>query len=348
MPSSSRCAEAPRPSRPAKEAKAWMARLSAYRVPSTWRSLFELAVTFGPFVVAWTLLAIAVHFDQLWLYALLLLPAGGLLVRLFMIQHDCGHGSFLRRRWSNDWIGRAIGIVTLTPYDHWRQAHAVHHATTGNLDQRGVGDIDTLTVREYRALPWRRRLLYRLYRNPLVMFGIGPFYMFVLQNRLPLGAMRKGWMPWVSTMATNAAIVAAAALLIWAMGLGPFLLVHLPVVALGATAGVWLFYVQHQYEGTLWDKGDDWNAHEAALHGSSHYDLPAILRWFTGNIGIHHVHHLSSRIPFYRLREVLRDHPELREVGRLTLWQSFRCVRLALWDEEKRRMVTFREAAASA
>lgn len=345
MISSSRCADAPRSGNPAQDARAWMQRLGGYRVPSTRRSLFELAVTFGPFALAWALLAIAVHLDQLWLYALLLLPAGGLLVRLFMIQHDCGHGSFLPRRWSNDWIGRVIGILTLTPYDHWRRAHAVHHATSGNLDQRGVGDIDTLTVREYRALPWRRRLLYRLYRNPLVMFGIGPFYLFVLQNRLPLGAMRKGWMPWVSTMATNAAIVAAAALLIRAIGLGPFLLVHLPVVALGATAGVWLFYVQHQYEGTLWDKGDDWNAHEAALHGSSHYDLPAILRWFTGNIGVHHVHHLSSRIPFYRLREVLRDHPELREVGRLTLWQSFRCVRLVLWDEEKRRMVTFREAA---
>lgn len=348
MTSSSRCTSAPRATSPAQEAKAWMQRLSSYRATNTWRSLFELAVTFGPFVIAWALLAVAVHFDQLWLYALLLLPAGGLLVRLFMIQHDCGHGSFLRRRWSNDWIGRAIGILTLTPYDHWRQAHAVHHATSGNLDQRGVGDIDTLTVREYWALSWRRRLLYRLYRNPLVMFGIGPFYMFVLQNRLPFGAMRKGWMPWVSTMATNAAIFVAAALLISAMGVGPFLLVHLPIVALGATAGVWLFYIQHQYEGTLWDKDDDWNAHEAALHGSSHYDLPAILRWFTGNIGIHHVHHLSSRIPFYRLREVLRDHPELRDVGRLTLWQSFRCVRLVLWDEEKRRMVTFREAAARA
>lgn len=348
MPSSSRRIDAARQNSPAQEAKAWMQRLSSYRVPSTWRSLFELAVTFGPFVLAWTLLAIAVHLDQLWLYALLLLPAGGLLVRLFMIQHDCGHGSFMRRRWGNDWVGRVIGVLTLTPYDHWRQAHAIHHATAGNLDRRGVGDVDTLTVREYQALPWRPRLLYRLYRNPLVMFGIGPFYLFFLQNRLPVGAMHKGWMPWVSTMATNAAIVAAAGLMIWAIGVWPFLLVHLPIVLLGATAGVWLFYVQHQYEDTTWDKGDAWNAHEAALHGSSHYDLPAVLRWFTGNIGVHHVHHLSSRIPFYRLREVLRDHPELGEVGRLTLWQSFRCVRLVLWDEEKRRMVSFREAAASA
>jgi omega-6 fatty acid desaturase (delta-12 desaturase) len=178
------------------------------------------------------------------------------------------------------------------------------------------------------------------------MFGLGPFYMFILQNRLPIGHMRKGWMPWLSTQATNAAIVVAAGLMIWALGPLPFLLIHLPVVLLGASAGVWLFYVQHQFEGTLWDGDEAWSVHETALHGSSHYDLPPILRWFTANIGVHHVHHLSSRIPYYRLTEVLRDHPELRDVSRLTLWKSLSCVKLALWDEEKRRLISFRDLRA--
>jgi omega-6 fatty acid desaturase (delta-12 desaturase) len=180
-----------------------------------------------------------------------------------------------------------------------------------------------------------------------VMFGLGPFYLFILQNRLPLGFMRKGKMPWLSTMGTNAGILVAAGLLIWAIGVVPFLLIHIPIILVGATAGVWLFYVQHQFEGTVWEEGETWNVNELALHGSSHYDLPPILRWFTANIGIHHVHHLSSRIPYYRLPQVLRDHPELREVGRLTLRQSLGCVRLVLWDEGAKRLISFRELRAS-
>jgi len=331
---------------PAGDARGWLQRLSRYRAPSTPRSLVELAVTLGPFVLAWAAMLIAVSLGQFWLYGLLVLPAAGLLVRLFMIEHDCGHGAFLPSRRGNDWIGRAIGVLTLTPYDHWRRSHAIHHAGSGNLDRRGIGDVDTLTVREYRALSRWGRFRYRLYRHPAVMFGLGPSYLFVLQHRLPLGFMRSGWTPWVSTMATNAAIAAAGGLMIWAVGLAPFLLVHLPIVVLGATAGVWLFYVQHQFEATTWRRGEDWNVHDAALNGSSHYDLPAVLRWFTANIGVHHVHHLSSRIPYYRLPEVLRDHPELGGVGRLTLLKSFGCVRLALWDEASRRLVSFREARA--
>ena len=187
----------------------------------------------------------------------------------------------------------------------------MHHATSGNLDRRGIGDIDTLTVREYLARSRWGRLRYRLYRHPLVMFGIGPAYLFLLQHRLPVGLMRGGWRPWLSTMATNLAIAAIVAALIWLVGVRPFLLVHLPIMLLAASIGVWLFYVQHQFEDTVWADGQDWNMHEAALHGSSHYDLPAVLRWFTANIGMHHVHHLCSRIPFYRLPHVLRDHPEL-------------------------------------
>jgi omega-6 fatty acid desaturase (delta-12 desaturase) len=264
-----------------------------------------------------------------------------------MIQHDCSHGAFFRHRLANDWVGRVIGVLTMTPYGHWRRTHAMHHATSGNLNRRGLGDVDTLTVREYRELPLWRRLAYRLYRHPLVMFGIGPAYLFILQQRVPFGLMRSGWGPWFSTMSTNLAIAAVAATLIWLIGLKAFLLVHLPIILPAASIGVWLFYVQHQFERTSWDEDAEWNLHQAALHGSSYYDLPAILRWFTANIGVHHVHHLCSRIPYYRLPLALREHPELRDIGRLTLLQSFRCVRLVLWDEAQRRLVSFREVRAS-
>jgi len=260
-----------------------------------------------------------------------------------MIQHDCSHGSFFRHRHVNDWVGRVIGVVTLAPYDFWRHTHAIHHASSGHLERRGIGDVDTLTVQEYLSLSFWGRLRYRAYRNPLVMFGIGPVYLFILQYRLPVGLFRHGWQPWLSTMATNVAIAAAAAALIWFIGVWPFLLVQLPITLLAGLIGVWLFYVQHQFEMTFWAREGGWSFEEAALYGSSYYDLPGILRWFTANIGMHHVHHLCSRIPFYRLPRVLRDHPELRAVSRLTLLQSFQCVRLGLWDEGRRRLISFRE-----
>lgn len=328
---------------PRTDARTWMRRLDAYRQPRPLRAIFELATTIIPFAALWAAMIAAIGAGAWWLYLLLILPTAGLLVRLFMIQHDCGHGSFLASRVCNDWIGRMIGVLTLTPYDYWQRAHAVHHASSGHLDRRGIGDVDTLTTDEYLALSRWGQFKYRLYRNPIVMFGIGPVYLFVLQNRLPLGFMRKGWTPWVSTMATNVALVAASAILIWTVGLSSFLLVHVPVVLIAAAAGVWLFYVQHQFEETHWDHAPAWSFHEAALNGSSFYDLPPVLRWFTANIGIHHVHHLASRVPFYRLTEVLRDFPELRGISRLTLLQSFSCVRLVLWDEATRHMVPFRE-----
>ena len=326
-------------------ASSWSKALARYRQPNALRSLIELVITIGPFVLLWALTWLGVYFGY-WVSLLLVVPAAGFLVRLFMIQHDCGHGSFFRSRWLNDWIGRVIGVLTLTPYDYWRHTHAVHHASSGNLARRGMGDIDTLTVREYLALPWWGRLRYRLYRHPLVMFGLGPIYMFMFQHRLPVSLMRDGWRPWLSTMLTNLAIALIAAVLIFFIGIKAFLLVHLPIMLLAAAAGVWLFYVQHQFEGTIWADEGSWNRHEAALYGSSHYDLPGMLRWLTANIGVHHVHHLSSGIPFYRLRDVLRDHPELSKVGRLTLAQSFGCIRLVLWDEVGRRLVSFRELRA--
>jgi omega-6 fatty acid desaturase (delta-12 desaturase) len=331
------------PAKPAPDTRVWPRLLAPYREPSTARGLLEIAVTFLPLVGLWALVWLAVQWGHWWLGLLLAIPAGGFLVRLFLIQHDCGHGAFFRHRLANDWVGRIAGVVTLTPYDLWRRAHALHHASNGNLDRRGYGDIDTLTVAEYRARSAWGRLRYRLYRHPLVMFGIGPAYLFFLQHRLPVGQMRTGWRPWASVMATNLAIGLAAAGLIWLVGLKAFMVVHLPIMLIAASMGVWLFYVQHQFERTSWDRNGEWVHDTAALHGSSHYDLPGFLRWLTANIGMHHVHHLSSRIPYYRLPQVLHDHPELREVGRLTLRQSLRCVPLVLWDERRRRLVSFKD-----
>jgi omega-6 fatty acid desaturase (delta-12 desaturase) len=316
--------------------------LLRYREPDTGRSVLEVIITAVPFAGLWALMWFSLDISY-WLTLLLAVPTAGFLVRLFMIQHDCGHGSFFRSRAANEWVGRVIGVLTLTPFGFWRRTHSIHHATSGNLARRGIGDIDTLTVGEYLARRRFGRLRYRLYRHPLVMFGIGPAYMFLLQHRLPMGLFRAGWSPWVSTMSTNLAIAALAAGLIGTIGVWPLLLVHLPIALIGGSVGVWLFYVQHQFEGTVWADGASWNREEAALHGSSHYDLPAVLRWFTANIGIHHVHHLCSRIPYYRLPQVLRNHPELRDVSRLTLMESLGCIRLVLWDERERRLISFRE-----
>ena len=314
--------------------RAWSRSIAGYREPRRWRSIFELGVTLVSFVARWARTSIALH-HGIWWGLVLTVPAAAFLVRLFMIQHDCGHGAFFAHRRSDDWLGRALGLLTLTPYDHWRRTHAEHHATAGNLDRRGIGDIDTLTVAEYRARsPWGR-FRYRLYRHPAVMFGIGPLWIFLLQQRLPIGMMRSGTMPWLSTMATNFGILTLAIGLVWFVGWGAFLLVQAPIVLMAGAAGVWLFYVQHQFEDTHWSQTPDWQFRRAALHGSSYYDLPPVLRWLTANIGIHHVHHLSSRVPFYRLPEVLRDYPELKGIGRITIAESFRCVRPGLWDEHR-------------
>lgn len=330
----------------AKPARTWAEKLGPYRTPDVSRSVFELLVTAVPVVALWTLMWLALDYSY-GLSLLLALPTACFLIRLFMIQHDCGHGAYFRRRVTNDWVGRILGVVTLTPYSFWLRAHALHHANVGNLDRRGSGDIPTLTANEYLKLGFIERLGYRLLRNPLVMFGLAPAYVFVLHYRLPFGMMRLGWQPWLSTMGTNLAIAVVVSLLVWLMGVGPFLMIYAPVVVLSATIAVWFFYVQHQFEDTLWAHEGDWNFHEAALKGSSHYDLPPALAWFTGYIGVHHVHHLSSRIPFYRLPEVFRDYPQLASVGRLTFLQSLKCTTLALWDERQQRLISFRELRAA-
>jgi len=314
--------------------------MARYGEPDAIRSVLEVVATAFPLLVIWSV-AIALVGHQQYLGLLLIVPAAAFLVRLFLIQHDCGHGSLFRSRAANDWVGRVIGVFTVTPYDYWRRTHAIHHATSGNLDRRELGGLELLTVAEYLALPRVRRWLYRLYRHPVVLFGLGPAYMFILQHRLPIGLMRAGWRPWTSVMGTNvsmAILLTAGAL---AFGVAPVLSVLGLSVTLAATAGVWLFYVQHQFEGTRWSRRDQWNPHDAALYGSSFYDLPPILRWFTANIGVHHVHHLNSRIPFYRLPEVLRDHPRLRSYGRMSVRESLACVPLVLWHEEAGRLVPF-------
>ncbi len=321
----------------------WPRVLARYRDPNPTRSLFEIGLTAFPLMAVWATMWASQLTGLWWLSLILAVPAAGFMVRLFIIQHDCSHGAFFRGRAANDWVGRVIGVFTLTPHDYWRRTHAIHHASAGNLEKRGIGDVTTLTVGEYLALGRWRRLAYRLYRHPVFMFGVAPAYLFLLQHRLPIGLMGKGWQPWLSTMATNAGIVVIFGGLAWLVGIKAFLLIQLPLAVGAGTIGVWLFYVQHQFEETRWERDEDWSHHDAALYGSSYYDLPLVLRWLTGNIGVHHVHHLASRIPYYRLPEVLRDHPELARIGRLTLWQSFGCVRLTLWDEARRRLVSFRD-----
>lgn len=317
--------------------------LNAFRDPRTARSLWEVASTLVPFMAVFAVMLFAVEAGY-WA-ALALFPlAGLLLLRLFIIQHDCGHGAFFASRAGNDWMGRFMGVFTLTPYDPWKRSHAVHHAGTGNLDARGVGDVDTLTVSEYENLSALGRFGYRLYRNPVVLLGLGPAYLFLLRHRLPIGLMKAGSLYWISAMATNAVTGAILVGLMFAFGIGTTLVVFLPVLLFAASVGVWLFYVQHQFEEAHWDRRHAWSFHEAALLGSTHLDLPIGLRWFTGNIGIHHVHHLASRIPFYRLPEALKSYPKLAQLNRYTLGQTIRPLVLTLWDENQRKLISFREA----
>ena len=327
--------------------KDWTRVLAQYRVADAKRSVFELAITVVPLFALWALAWFALYFG-VWIAILLAVLNAAFLVRIFIIMHDCGHGSFFRNRTVCNWTGRVLGVLALTPYDVWRQSHAIHHASTGNLDRRGMGDIPTLTTEEYLKRKWFGRAAYRLTRNPFFLFGVAPIYTFFLQNRLPLGFMRSGWLYWASAMGTNAAIAGILALVFWAGGIEVLAYVFLPTMIVASSIGIWLFYIQHQFEHTTWDREEGWNLQDAAFYGSSHYALPGILRWFSANIGVHHVHHLASRIPFYRLNEVLRDHAELENCQRITLYESLHCARLHLWDEKSQRLLTFSEALSNA
>ncbi|MDG2403737.1 MAG: fatty acid desaturase [Paracoccaceae bacterium] len=328
-------------------ARNWVKILAQYREPDTVRSIFELLVTLVPFLVLWSLAWWLLSISP-WLALAVAVSNGLFLVRIFIVQHDCSHGGFFNNRRVGDWVGRIFGVLTLTPYGVWQRTHLLHHSASGNLDQRGIGDVYTMTVEEYYAKPFYSKVLYRLGRNPIILFGLGPLYLFILQNRLPLGLMTSGTKYWISAMGTNAMVAGSLGIIFVFGGVAPILWIFFPTLYVAATLGVWLFYVQHQFEDTHWDAKEDWQVHDAALHGSSHYDLPKALMWITGNIGIHHVHHLYSRIPFYRLTEVLRDHPVLASSQhRLTFIESLRSVKLHLWDEHRRKLVSFAEARRS-
>jgi len=318
----------------------WTRVAARYAEPDTRRSVVQLLNTIIPLAMLWTAMALSVD-NAYWVTLLLSVPAAAFVVRLFMIQHDCGHRSFFRSRRLNDLLGEAIGVLTLTPHSYWRRAHNIHHATSGNLDKRGIGDVRVLTVREYLDLPRWKRFVYRVYRHPLMLLGIGPVYLFVIKYRLPLDLLRRHRGTLTGVIGTNVAIAALMTCLALWLGLAEALMVQAPVILLSSLAGVWLFYVQHQFEQTYWRREGDWNFHDAAIGGSSYYDLPQPLRWLTADIGIHHIHHLSSRIPNYRLHECLADNAELRVVNRITLRDSVRCLRLALWDEDRGRLIPF-------
>jgi len=323
------------------ESRRLLGRLKTYRA-TRWRSITQLLGTAGGLLALW--LGMWLALDQgCWITLLLAVPASGLLVRLFIIQHDCGHGAYFKTRRVNNIIGRCLGVITLTPYDYWRRAHDAHHATSGNLDRRGVGDIDTLTVREYRALGAWQRLAYRLYRHPLVLFGVGPAYLFLIKQRWPreLPLLRTGY--WRGVMATNMAIAGVAVALGILIGPGTLAMVHLPLVLLGSAIGVWMFFVQHQFKDAYWERARDWDFVQAALRGSSYYRLPRPLQWITGHIGLHHVHHLSSKVPNYRLQECVDSIPILKRVPKLSLIDSLKCARLALWDEGSQKLISFRD-----
>ncbi len=285
-------------------------------------------------------LSLRVHYA---LTLLLAVPTAGFLIRLFMIQHDCGHGSFFKSRRASGLVGHWIGALTLLPYDYWKKTHAHHHAHSGDLEQRGFGDVETLTVEEYLALSPGGKRKYRTYRNPLVLFGLGALWHFVIKQRYPWNLPKSWTRAWRSVWLTNLSIAGIAGVMMFLIGWKSFFLIQTPVIVITCSIGVWLFYVQHQFEDTYWETKPDWDFYDAALKGSSHLVLPAPLRWLTASIGIHHVHHMSPRIPNYRLNECLKANPELQTATRVTIRESWILTRLHLWDSAAGRLIGFRE-----
>ena len=324
----------------------WLATIGKYKHSNLTTSCWQIVNSVLAFFGMWYLMYLSCHWSY-WLTLLLAVPTAGFLIRIFIIQHDCGHRSFFRNRRANDVLGFLCGILTITPYHFWRRTHARHHATSGNLDHRGHGDIGTLTVKEYRDRSAWRRFVYRVYRHPLFMFFLGASLMFILRQRLTLGIPRKWYRERVSVYATNLAILAILCVASVTIGLQTFLLIQMPVLILGATAGSWLFFIQHQYEEAYWQPDKSWDFTSAALEGSSYYRLPGILRWFSGNIGYHHIHHLSSRIPNYNLSACHAAEPRFRQVVTFGFRESLRCASLKLWDEDRQRLVTFAEARSA-
>jgi omega-6 fatty acid desaturase (delta-12 desaturase) len=319
----------------------WREVLAPYARPHLGRSLLDLATSIVPYIGLSVLMYLALDVSY-WLVLALAIPASGFLLRTYIVFHDCAHGSFLPSKRANAWLGTVLGLVVYESFLSWRHSHAVHHATAGDLDRRGVGDVFTLTVAEYRTAPWRRRLGYRLFRSPVVMFGLGPLWGLLIQPRLVSRSAR----PRIrrSVIATNVALAGLVGAFCLLVGWREYLLLQMPVALLAGAAGVWLFYVQHQFEDTYWQSSGDWSYADAALQGSSYLKLPKVLQFFTGNIGLHHVHHLSTRIPNYNLQRAHDRNPIFHDVPTLSLWDGLRAIRLKLWDEDRGRLVTFAEA----
>ena len=320
----------------------WNRILAPYVDADDRRSARQLATTAIAFAGLWWLALRGLEVGY-WLTLLLAVPAAGFLMRLFMIQHDCGHGSFFHSRAARDWVGRCIGVILLTPYDYWKRTHAYHHAHSGDLDFRGFGDVDTYTVREYLSWSRWKRLRYRLYRSPFILFGLAPFFLFLIKHRYPWDIPREWTHAWRGVWWTNVAIVAVVVVMAATIGIERFLLVQLPVTLMASTAGIWMFYVQHQYEETYWHWHNDWDYYDASLYGSSHLVLPKPLQWLTASIGVHHVHHMSARIPNYRLQQVHDENPEFHVVTEVRFRDTLRLIRLALWDEDNRRLIRFKD-----
>ena len=323
-------------------AKTWRKIVANYNNPVIRKSIWQLVNTLVPYVLLWVLMVYAIQISY-WLVLPLALLAGGLVVRLFIFFHDCGHWSFFKTAKANHWVGTILGILVFTPFFYWRQSHAVHHATAGNLDKRGVGDVWTLTVEEFLEAPRWKKLFYRVYRNPLIMFGGGPLLTFLILHRLPSKSFRKREQN--SIHWTNLAIVGVAAFLSWAIGFKNYLLIQLPVIWVASTAGVWLFYVQHQFEGVYWESAQGWDFLKAGLEGSSFYQLPRVLQWFSGSIGFHHIHHLSPRIPNYLLEKCHLEN-KLFQVKPVKLFDSFKSLTFRFCDEKKRQLVHYSQIRA--
>jgi acyl-lipid omega-6 desaturase (Delta-12 desaturase) len=310
--------------------------------PHLGQALWQLTNTLLPFAMVWVLMAWCVRTNQEYAVTLLLAVLGaGLFIRLFIIQHDCGHGSYFASRRANRWVGACLGILTLCPFGYWRKTHAVHHASSGNLDRRTFGDIRTLTLLEYQRQSSLGRRWYRIYRSVPLMLGIGAAFQFVIKHRFPFDLPRSWTKEWNSVWINNLALAAIAVPLGMTVGFSTLLRVHLPIVLIAGALGLWLFYVQHNFEHAYWSADADWSAERSALAGSSYYQLPQLLQWFTGNIGYHHLHHLAPRIPNYRLRAAFRSHPLLQDAPTLTLRSSLACARMKLWDEQRQCMIDF-------